>query len=184
MGVSRERGNRLVCYCDDCQAYARHLGGDGIVDAQGGTDIFQLTPAQIRLAADREPLRCLRLTEKGLLRWYAGCCRTPVANTLASPRVPFAGLVHTFMDFASGTSRDEVLGPPLARIHGRFVASGVPPGAHATAPPWLVLRSARLLLGAWIRGKSRPHPFFDATTGAPVVAPQVLTPAQREELRS
>jgi hypothetical protein len=117
------------------------------------------------------------------MRWYAGCCRTPVANTLASPRVPFAGLVHTFMDFASGASRDEVLGKPLAGIQGRFVASGVPPGAHARAPAWFVLRSARLLLAAGVCGKARPHPFFDAATGAPVVAPEVLTPAEREELR-
>ena len=84
--VSPKTGNRLVCMCDDCQAYAHHLGrAEHILDRNGGTEVFQLTPSQLTLTEGREHLRCLRLKEKGLMRWYAGCCNTPVANTLASP---------------------------------------------------------------------------------------------------
>lgn len=182
-GVSADTGNRLVCYCDDCQAYARYLGSEGIVDRHGGTDVFQMTPSQMRLGAGAEHLCCVCLSQKGLMRWYAGCCRTPVANTLASPRVPFVGVVHTFMDHAAdGRSRDEVLGTPIAFIHGRFAVGGAPPHVHASAPPSLLVRSARLLLAAWVRGKARPSPFFDPRSGAPVVPPRVLTAAEREAL--
>lgn len=173
-----------MCHCDDCQAYARWVGVDGVVDRHGGTDIFQMTPSQLRISAGAEHLHCVRLSQKGLMRWYAGCCRTPVGNTLASPRVPFVGVVHTFMDHAAdGRSRNDVLGPPIAFIQGRFAVGGAPPHVHASAPPSLLVRSARLLLAAWLRGKGRPSPFFDARSGAPVALPRVLTSAEREELR-
>ena len=181
--MSADTGNRLVCHCDDCQAYARYLGSEGIVDRHGGTDVFQMTPSQLRISAGAEQLRCVRLSQKGLMRWYAGCCRTPVANTLASPRVPFVGVVHTFMDHAAdGRSRDEALGKPIAFIHGRFAVGGAPSHVHASAPPSLLVRSARLVLAAWLRGKARPSPFFDPRSGAPVVPPRVLTAAERAEL--
>jgi hypothetical protein len=40
-------------------------------------------------------LRCLSLSEKGLLRWYAGCCGTALANTPRNPRIANVGLMHT-----------------------------------------------------------------------------------------
>jgi hypothetical protein len=182
--LSARLGNRVVCYCDDCQAYARWLGGEGLVDAYGGTDVFQMAPARLRLEGGAEELRCVRLAPKGLLRWYAGCCRTPVGNTLGSPRVPFVGVVRAFMDHAADDrTRDEALGPPLASIFGEFAAPGAPPGVRARAPRSLLVRSARLLLVAWLRGDARPSPFFDST-GAPVSEPLVLGPQEREALRS
>jgi hypothetical protein len=48
--VAPDTGSRVVCYCDDCQAFAKWLGGDGLTDAKGGTDLFQLTPSQLALA--------------------------------------------------------------------------------------------------------------------------------------
>ncbi len=46
----------------------------------------------------------MRLTPMGLLRWYAGCCNTPIGN-MVSARVPFIGIVHMFMgDSAPGWS--------------------------------------------------------------------------------
>jgi hypothetical protein len=182
--VSPATGNRIVCYCDDCQAYVHFLDRGDVLDAHGGTDIFQMTPAQLRLTAGIEYVQCLRLTEKGLLRWFSGCCKTPMANTAASARVPFVGIVHCFMHHAAdGRSRDEVLGPPLGWIHGRFAPGGLPPHAHATAPLGLIVRAARLLAAAWIAGKSRPSPLFDGSTAKPVASPRVLTPSEREGLR-
>ena len=40
-----QKVNRVVCYCDDCQAFAHQLGRADLLDAQGGTDIIQVAPA-------------------------------------------------------------------------------------------------------------------------------------------
>src|SRR5512138_1926635 len=39
--------NRVVCYCDDCQAYAHHLGRADLLDELGGTDVVQVAPASL-----------------------------------------------------------------------------------------------------------------------------------------
>ena len=39
--VSPKVGNHVVCYCEDCQAFANHLSSnDNISDEWGGTDPF------------------------------------------------------------------------------------------------------------------------------------------------
>lgn len=170
--------------CDDCQAYAHHLDqAPRILDANGGTDVYQTTPSRIAFHTGHEHVRCVRLSPKGLMRWYAGCCATPIANTLASPGFPFAGLVHTIVDHAGdGRSRDEALGPPRARTQARFGHQPLPPDSHARAPVGLIARSVKSLLGAWIKREHKPSPFFDGQTGAPVVTPTVVSSDVRAAL--
>lgn len=183
-GASGERGNRIVCYCDDCQSFAWFLGGsDRILDAHGGTDIFQMSPARLELTQGAGHLACVRLNSGGLLRWYADCCRTPIGNTLASRQVPFVGLIHSFVDHASdGRPRDEVLGPVRARIQARFAKGDRSRlDAYDRAPPLLLLRFARILLGARLRGDHARSPFFDPSTGEPRSTPRILT---QDELRT
>jgi hypothetical protein len=180
--VSPESGNRLICYCDDCQVFARFLGTPGVMDDRGGTDIFQVAPARMKVTEGGDALRCVRLTEKGLYRWYTECCRTPAGNTL--PRVPFVGIAHCFMDHeADGRAREDVLGKPLGLIQGRFAVGGLPPGAQRVASFGLVARCARVILGWWITGKGAPTPFFDPKTRAPRIEPYVLRANEREALR-
>jgi hypothetical protein len=95
--VSPSTGFRLVCYCKDCQAFARFLKGADVLDPAGGMDIFQMPPGRMKLTAGTEAMRCLRLSSK-VLRWYTDCCRTPIANTAAGPGFPVIGVVHSFMD--------------------------------------------------------------------------------------
>jgi len=182
--VDPDRGNRLVCMCDDCQAYAHWLDrADAILDQNGGTEVFQLTPAQVRITAGREHVRCLRLSPKGLMRWYAGCCNTPIANTLDRPRLPFLGMPHTFMDHASdGRSRDEALGPVLTRINARYGKPPLAADSHARAPMWLILRAIRQLLRGWFAGAHSPSPVFD-DAGEPIVEPTVISLDERQRLR-
>ena len=94
--VSPSTGFRFVCYCKDCQAFARFLERADVLDPAGGTDIFQMPPGRVRLTAGTDALRCLRLSNK-VLRWYTNCCRTPIANTAARPHFPVIGVVHSFM---------------------------------------------------------------------------------------
>ena len=127
--VSPSTGFRFVCYCKDCQAFARFLERADVLDPAGGTDIFQMPPGRVKLTAGTDALRCLRLSNK-VFRWYTDCCRTPIGNTAAGPRFPVVAVVHSFMDHeADGRSRDEVLGPPLCRIYERSAVGPLPPNA-------------------------------------------------------
>ena len=182
-GVSASRGNRVVCYCDDCQSFAHFLeGAEHVLDGHGGTDIFQMSPRRVEISAGAEHLACMRLTPKGLHRWYADCCRTPIGNTMASPQMPFVGVIHSGMDHASsGRSRDEALGPIRAGINARFATGDRSRlDAHDRAPASMLVRLMGMLLMARLRGEHTPSPFFDAKTGEPSVVPRVLT---QDELR-
>lgn len=168
---------RVVCYCRDCRAYACHLGGGDVLDAQGGTEIVASLPAKLRFDAGSEALACLSLSPRGLLRWYAHCCGTPIGNTARNPKLAYVGLVHSCLEQDA---------PALAHSFGplRMVVN---PGsalrpvqkrpALATAASLFGL--ATTLLGARLGGGWRDNPFFDAGTAAPVRSVQVLTPAER-----
>ena len=80
INVSPANGFRFVCYCKDCQAFARFLDRADVLDSAGGTNIFHMPPGRVRLTAGTDAMRCLRFSNR-VLRWYAECCRTPIANT-------------------------------------------------------------------------------------------------------
>jgi len=173
--VAPDSGFRFVCYCQDCQAFARFLERPDVLDTAGGTDIFQMPTGRVKLAAGMDAVRCLRFSGK-VFRWYADCCRTPIGNT-AGPRFPVVGLIHSFMDHdADGRSRDEALGAPLCRIFERSAVRPLP--LNAAAPPSLGLFARRptTLLCWWLPGLGRPNPFFDDDTNARRSAPRVLAP--------
>ena len=175
-------GFRFVCYCHDCQAFARFLTRPDALDTAGGTDIFQMPVGRVKLTAGTDAVRCLRLSSK-VYRWYADCCKTPIGNT-AGPRFPLVGLIHSFMDWdAAGYSRDDVLGAPLCRIFARSATGPLPANVPAPSISLYALRGSSLL-GWWLRGLGRPNPFFDAQTNAPLSAPRVLTPSERAALEA
>jgi len=170
--VSPSAGLRFLCYCTDCQAFARFLGGSDVLDAAGGTDIFQMAPARVRVTAGADALRSIARSRK-VLRWYADCCRTPVANTAARARFPIVAIIHSFMDHASdGRSRDELLGPPLCRLFERSAVAALPQGAPPPAGLAVLARRASLLFHWWRRGLASPSPFFDPVTRKPRAEPR------------
>ena len=180
--VSPSSGLRFVCYCKDCQAFARFLDRSEVLGPAGGTDIFHMPPGCVKLIAGTDALRCLCLSAK-VLRWYTECCRTPIANTPARAGFPVIGMIHSFMDHeADGRSRSEVLGPPLCSIFERSAVGPLP--ANAAGPPSVGLFARRVskLLGWWVRGLDRPTPFFDDQTKAPRAVPRVLTQNERAAL--
>lgn len=173
--VSPSSGFRLVCYCKDCQAFAHFLQRADVLDAAGGTDIFQMPPSRLQFTAGADALRCLCFSEK-VFRWYADCCETPIANGAATPRFPVIGIIHSFMDFeAYGRSRDEILGTPPCRIHERSAVGPLPADAPRPAPLGIFAQRAAKALGWWMRGLGGPNPLFDDRTGAPLSAPRVVT---------
>jgi Family of unknown function (DUF6151) len=171
--AAQNAGFRFICYCRDCQGFARFLERPDVLDSAGGTDIFHMPAGRVKLGAGTDAVRSVQYSGK-VFRWYAYCCKTPIANT-AGPGFPVVGLIHAFMDHASdGRSRDEVLGAPLCRIFEQSATAFLP--ADAPPPRSFKLMAVRVptLLGWWWRGLGRPSPFFDASTGAPIAEPRVL----------
>ena len=181
---STERSTRIVCHCADCRAFARWLDGDDPpLAADGGSDIVQVSPACLAFTAGEERLACLRLSPKGLFRWYASCCRTPVCNTVDSRQLPFAGVSTRFVRAPEGSTLDTLLGPVRCGLQaGRDHGVRAPWPVHAGMPLSLVVGSVRNIGGWRLRGDHRRSPLTDADTGAPKVTPQVLSSEERTAL--
>jgi hypothetical protein len=172
--------NRVGCYCEDCQAFVHWLGRAELLDAQGRSDVIQVAPATFAFVQGQDRIKGVRLSPKGLYRWYASCCNTPVGNT-ATPSIPFVGILATAFDSDAPRS-DAVFGPPTGAIMGKYAIGEAPPGTTGVKLSLLVRVISRVL-GWRLRGKVWPHPFFNRDGGAPVYPVNVLTPEEREALR-
>lgn len=172
--------NRMVCYCVDCQAYAHRLGRANLLDPLGGSDIVQVAPRSLTFDRGADRLVGLRLSPKGLYRWYASCCNTPLGNTLG-PGVPFVGILAQAFD-AAGPRADDAFGKPVWMSTGKSALGGAPRGLPAMGPRHL-LHVLGLVLGWRFGGKTWPHPFFNRATRAPSRPLTVLTREERDALR-
>ena len=185
--VSPETVNRCLCYCDDCQAFAHFLEcSDRILDDHGGSDIFQTSSARLNFTEGVEHLRCMRLTDKGLMRWYAGCCNSPIANIMPARQVPFVGVLSSCATSRlGGPPRDELLGPIRARVNARFAKGDREKlDAHDRAPLSMVFRLFSMLAMARLRGDHARSPFFDPSTHQPIIQPHILTPEELKTVQS
>lgn len=176
-GVAPSTTNRAVCYCHDCRAFAHWLDREALLDGRGGADIVQVARARLEITEGRDQLRCMRLTDRGMHRWYAGCCRFPLANTI--PVAPFAGVPRQAIEVEIA-DLEPTFGPILyTNLDG--AVGGRPPGARMSLRR---LAHVSALLAGWLaRGLGQPTPFFDASN-RPIVEPEVLGAAEREALRS
>ena len=170
---------RAVCYCRDCQAFARALDREpDALDPQGGTDIIAMLPAGLRFTEGRGQLTCLSLSPKGLLRWHSACCNTPIGNTSRSPTMPYVGVLTTCIA-AEPRVLDATFGPPRIALNTASAR-----GEVAATPVRAVLGVMRIMWGvlrARLNGRYRDNPFFDMATSQPVSGPRVLTQQERAE---
>jgi Family of unknown function (DUF6151) len=177
-----ERVNRVVCYCRDCQAFAHFLGRAAeILDAKGGTDVIQTIPANVTFTQGQEVLACMRLSAKGLLRWYAKCCNTPIGNTLADFRFSFIGLIHTCLE-NSNRSLDDSFGP--VRMWSFTKGAKGPVKPHSVAMVAGIVRFIAMMMRARISGDYKRTPLFLKDTGAPIAVPKILSRSERETIRN
>ncbi|HZH44457.1 MAG TPA: DUF6151 family protein [Lysobacter sp.] len=169
---------RATCYCKDCRAYARFLGVPGVLDAAGGTDVVPAAPAAVRFTQGSEQVVCMSLSPKGILRWYAACCRTPLGNTPRDPKVPYVGLVTACFG-APSQAVDATFGP-----RDRIVLNTQSATAPVRATPLgFALGGLRIvagILGAKLR-RERVSPFFDAS-GRALREPEVISRETRAAL--
>jgi hypothetical protein len=173
--------NRVICYCDDCQAFANQLGRADLLDAHGGTDIVQVAPASLTFVHGQHRIAGLRLTPKGIFRWHTKCCNSPVGNTV-HPAIPAVGIIARAFDCGEQRA-DDVFGKPIGAIFGKYSVGDPPVGSKGISLP-LMARVIPMMLGWRLRGLAWPNPFFARDTRAPIYPLTVLLPMQREALRS
>lgn len=156
--VRPREGSHVVCHCNAC---ARALALSGLADeAANGVDLWQTTPDRIEIATGQDHLLPVRLSPKGVFRWTAQCCDTPMVNTFARPRIPFAGVL------TRNLSDPAPLGPVIA--HG-FVAGPDGKQRHQNGGR-VIWRMLKRTAAAKLSGRGRKNPFFDAD-GTPIAAP-------------
>lgn len=174
------RGVRAVCYCRDCQAYAHLLGQpQRVLDPLGGTDVVATQSRYVSFTSGTQTLACLSLSPQGLLRWYAKCCGTPIANTPRHWKLPYVGLVHTCL--RQPEPLEQTFPQVQLQVNTRS-AKGRPPRAGTLDG---MARFAALVLrlaGSRLSGGYKATPFFDAK-GVPVAEVTVAARAAVEEAR-
>lgn len=173
--------NRIVCYCRDCQAFLHQLKREDLLDAHGGSDIVQLPPAAVSFDRGQEQIRGLRLSEKGLFRFYASCCNTPLGNA-ATPVLPFLGMPAQVFSAADAGGLDSLLGAPRGLVYGQH-AVGTPPAGSTALQPALIARLVFAMAKWGLRGLGKPSPFFDSQTRQPLFPLVTLSTGERDALR-
>ncbi len=175
--VAPASSNFVICGCKFCRGYAHYLGhADDVLDAHGGTEIFQISPRCLEIIGGRENIACLRMTEKGALRWYASCCNTPLANTAPSAALPLMGL--------TGMCIDPDLRPVFGRLRARINSDPGAPDTGRMRSAFMLFRYACMMVMWRLRGDYKHSPLFDVDSGAPVLAPRVLTSPERKDALS
>ncbi len=179
--VTPKAGTHMVCYCDDCQAFAEYLDhSDTVLDAKGGTDIYQTLPARLEIETGGEHLACVQVTDKGTLRWYTSCCQTPIGNTLKTPALPFLGLVTTCLRPApDGTPPQEAMGPSNGVVFEKFARGDVSDQPSAMKFS-ILLPMVMRIAGAKVFG-GRHTPFFGADK-QPTAQPHRLSAEDRQAI--
>ena len=174
--------SRAVCYCKDCQAFAHFLASaDLVLDENGGTSIVATLPAQVHFSQGLEALACMSLSDHGMLRWYAGCCNTPIGNTPRDFKTPYVGLIETCL-VSSSPSLQESFGPVRMVLNTKSARGHVGPTPVRNLVAMLALMKS--VIGARLRGTYKRNPFFGRETSAPIARPRELAKAERERIEN
>lgn len=171
-------GDHVVCYCSDCRDLVRHLGKEtSILDAHGGTALYQSRCARIRIDGGKDSLAGLHMTDGPTLRWYAQCCGTPLFNTYKNGRIPY---VTTQLACCEDAAR-KALGKPLGHL---FLdqATGDTTSLEPLSMGRLMRRFFRRMVKDVFSGDRRRNPLFDPKTLEPIVVPRHLTKAEQQAL--
>ena len=175
---------RAVCYCRDCRADAYFLRREReLLDDAGGTQVVATLPQRVRFEPQGlDALACMSLTEGGILRWYAGCCDTPIGNTARHARVPYVSLVHDCLRADPARSLEASFWPLRMRVHTKSATR--PVAATPLVTLAVMLGSVQPMLAAWRDGSRRANPFFDAHGGRPIRPRRVLGAGELARLRA
>lgn len=160
-------GARILCHCADCRAVELYHNCDD--PAGHGVDLFQVSPDMVTIDRGAEHLSLMQLSPRGLYRWYAGCCGTPLFNGLRNPKMPFMAIRSTLFQ------EPDRLGRVIAEA---FVPQAGKPPIHKNAGR-MTFKLASRMIAAWVSGRWRLTPLFDMESRSPKATPKVLSKDER-----
>lgn len=178
--VGPDQGDHVICHCTDCQDLARHLGhAEKILDAHGGSALYQGRCARMQITSGRDQLACFHLTDKPTLRWYARCCGMPLFNTYANGKIPYVTIQLGACDPAM---RARLVGPPRGHL---FTQDGIgdTSALRKMSMAALMWRFFPRMIRDIISGDRRRCALFDAVTLDPIAEPRRLTSEERQSIR-
>ena len=177
LDASARTGDHIACHCKDCRAFVSYLdANEEILFAKTGTALFNTSGSKLRVERGLEQLRCIHLTDKPTLRWFAGCCNTPLFNTNANNKLPF-------FDLLTATADSDRVEGQLGPITGHLFAENAENGGvglRRLSLPGLVRMVLPRIMADVVRGRRRANPLFDDRTLKPITEPHHLTPEERE----
>jgi hypothetical protein len=171
---------RLKCYCDDCQSYLHYLKRADLLDENGGSEIIPAYPADVKILAGKEFLKCTRLFPNGMFRFSTTCCNTPIANT--DPKRPWAGFHRRMYTSKDPNKLDQTLGPVKSGIMGKFAKGTPPPGTPQKFDLKGMVTVMPFILKGVVLGKAKPSAFFE--NGEAIGTFKVLSKEERQAARS
>jgi hypothetical protein len=143
-----------------------------VLDKQGGTEIVQVAQPRLRFLQGEERLSAVRLSEKGMVRWYASCCNTPIGNTLADPKVSFIGLIHVSLDHAQMNSD---FGTKIAILNTHTALGQTKPTQRGLVV--VIARFIWIVVTMRVTGRYKHSQLFN-TSGSPRVVPTIIAPQE------
>lgn len=171
--------NRVICYCSSCQAFAKFLGAPHeVLDPHGGSEIIQLAASRVSLSKGAEHIAAIRLTDQGMLRWYASCCHTPLGNTLPNYKLGLVGLIRNCLD---SQALEPSFGPLRARLNSAEAVGEPKPNEHGLIAT--IARIVAIVLPKRLLGGYKHTPFF-SERGVPIVVPRVLLTSELAQLKN
>ena len=166
-------GDFVVCHCTDCQTFANRFdAGDRVMDEQdAGTPLYQSRCARMRIESGVDELRCIHLTEEATLRWYAGCCDTPLFNSYKNGKIPY---VTTLVGNCDEGLRTRLLGEPIGHLFVDDDPACTGP-VRRLSMNTLMRRFFVRMVKDIVSGDRRRSALFDPETLEPVSTPMRLT---------
>lgn len=172
-------GVRYVCHCDDCQAFAHYTGHPELVlDANGGTDAYQLPSSQVKISKGSEHLACVHVTSRRLLRWHCRVCEMPVANTYNNSKLSF---ISVPLCGSTASERDKILGLSSGHVWKKFGKGNLSKLKNYSILK-ILWRMVSRIIRARVSGDYRNNPFFDKQSGEPINKPYLLNADERHDL--
>lgn len=168
--VAPNKGNHVRCFCASCRAGAVYCGAADPGDK--GVTLFQTTPDKVTFDRGHDKLAVFSFGPRNLLRWRAGCCGDALFTSLRNPKFALLAIMTNRLQntTAIGPVKSQAFVPTANGKHRHDGALAIFGGTG-----WRALK-------AFVTGRWKQTPLFDAETLEPVAKPVVVSKSDRKAL--